>query len=96
LQEYSIDQYKIEERSIIAKRIISSGKRIGELVSAARMDKISLPEHIERLKREIHEFTLDKNFKKCKTMGQILETALDYVKRNYEDVSMKQLIDKKF
>ena len=96
LQEYSIDQYKIEERSIIAKRIISSGKRIGELVSAARIDKISLPEHIERLKREIHEFTLDKNFKKCETMGQILETALDYVKRNYEDVSMKQLIDKKF
>lgn len=96
LQEYSVDQYKIEERSIVAKRIISSGKRIGELISAARVDKISLPENIERLKREIHEFTLDMDFKKCETMGQILETALDFVKRNYEDVSMKQLIDKKF
>ena len=96
LQEYSVDQYKIEERSIVAKRIISSGKRIGELISAARIDKISLPENIERLKREIHEFTLDMDFKKCETMGQVLETALDFVKRNYEDVSMRQLIDKKF
>jgi hypothetical protein len=96
LQEYSVDQYKIEERSIVAKRIISSGKRIGELISAARMDKISLPENIVRLKKEIHEFTLDMDFKKCKTMGQVLETALDFVKRNYENVSMKQLIDKKF
>jgi hypothetical protein len=96
LQEYSVDQYKIEERSIVAKRIISSGKRIGELISAARMDKISLPENIVRLKKEIHEFTLDMDFKKCKTMGQVLETALDFVKRNYQDVSMKQLIDKKF
>lgn len=96
LQEYSVDQYKIEERSIVAKRIISSGKRIGQLISAARMDKISLPENIERLKKEIHEFTLDMDFKKCETMGQVLETALDFVKRNYENVSMKQLIDKKF
>ncbi len=96
LQKYSVDQYKIEERSIVAKRIISSGKRIKQLVGAARTDKISLPENIERLKNEIHEFTMDVEFKKCKTMGQILDTALDFVKRNYEDVSMKQLIDKKF
>ncbi|WP_394970700.1 hypothetical protein [uncultured Croceitalea sp.] len=96
LQKYSVDQYKIEERSIVAKRIISSGKRIKQLVGAARTDKISLPENIERLKNEIHEFTMDVEFKKCKTMGRILDTALDFVKRNYEDVSMKQLIDKKF
>ena len=96
LQEYSVDQYKIEERSIVAKRIISSGKRIKQLVSAARADRISLPENIERLKKEIHEFTMDVEFKKCKTMGQVLDTALDFVKRNYEDVSMKQIIDKKF
>ncbi|MFD2585813.1 hypothetical protein ACFSQJ_02655 [Croceitalea marina] len=96
LQEYSVDQYKIEERSIVAKRIISSGKRIKQLVSAARADRISLPENIERLKKEIHEFTMDVEFKKCKTMGEVLDTALDFVKRNYEDVSMKQIIDKKF
>ena len=31
LQKYSVDQYKVEERSIVAKRIISSGDRIKEL-----------------------------------------------------------------
>ena len=96
LQKYSVDQYKIEERSIVAKRIISSGKRIQELINAAKIDKISLPEKIERLKTEIQEFTLDIDFKKCTTMGQILDTALEFVKRNYEDVSMRQIIDKKF
>jgi hypothetical protein len=96
LQEYSVDQYKIEERSIVAKRIISSGKRIKQLISAIRTDKISTSENVERLKKEIHEFTLDVDFKKCTTMGQVLDTALDFVKRNYEDVSMKQLIENKF
>jgi len=28
-------------------------------------------------------------------MGQLLDLALDFVKRNYEDVSMKQIIEKK-
>lgn len=96
LQEYSVDQYKIEERSIVAKRIISSEKRINQLINAAKTDKISLSENIERLKGEIHEFTHDVDFKRCKTMGDVLDTALEFVKRNYEDVSMKQLIEKKF
>lgn len=96
LLEYSVDQYKIEERSIVAKRIISSGNRIKRMLSSMKTDKISLPENVERLKNELHEFTHDLEFKKCKNMGQILATALDFVKRNYEDVSMKQIIEKKF
>ena len=48
------------------------------------------------LKTEIYEFTLDKDFKNCKKMGQVLDLGLDFVLRNYEDVSMKQLIDRKF
>lgn len=96
LQEYSVDQYKIEERSIVAKRIISSGKRIKRLVSSARTDKISLPQNVEMLKSHIYDLTLDLEFKNCKTMGQVLDNALDFVKRNYQDVSMKQIIEKKF
>ncbi|WP_222984688.1 hypothetical protein [Flagellimonas meishanensis] len=96
LQQYSVDQYKIEERSIVAKRIISSGNRIKRLINCVKMDKISLPENVERLKTELHDFTMDVEFKKCKNMGQILATALDFVKRNYQDVSMKQIIEKKF
>ncbi|NJB72445.1 hypothetical protein GGR42_002936 [Saonia flava] len=96
LQKDSVDQYKIEERSIVAKRIISSGNRIKKLRSICKTDHISLESHIELLKSQIYDLTLDLDFKKCTTMGQILDLALDFVKRNYEDVSMKQIIEKKF
>ena len=96
LQRDSVDQYKIEERSIVAKRIISSGNRIKKLISICKTDTISIPPNIERLKNEIYELTLDMDFKKCTTMGQVLSLALDFVKRNYEDVSMKEIIEKRF
>jgi hypothetical protein len=95
LQRDSVNQYKIEERSIVAKRIISSGDRINRLVNICKADDISLPEHIGLLGEQIYDLTMDTNFKKSKTMGQILDLALEFVKRNYQDVSMKQIIDKK-
>ncbi|WP_445384499.1 hypothetical protein ACT6NV_10990 [Robiginitalea sp. IMCC44478] len=91
----SVEQYKVEERSIVAKRIISSGNRIRRLIQIAVKDKISVPENVDRLRTEIHDLTLDVHFKKCETMGEILAEALDFVKRNYEDVSMKQIIEKR-
>lgn len=96
LQKDSVDQYKIEERSIVAKRILSSGNRIKRLINAVKPDTISLPENIERLKLEIYDLTKDMDFKKSGTMGEVLSLALDFVKRNYQDVSMKQIIEKKF
>ena len=95
LQTDSVDQYKIEERSICAKRIISSGDRINQLVEICKDDDISLAENIETLGKQIYELTMDVKFKRSKNMGEILEFALDFVKRNYQDVSMKQIIEKK-
>lgn len=89
----SVDQYKLEERSIVAKRILSSGNRIKKLRAIAKSDKISTKENIKLLSDQIYELTLDMDFKKCKTMGQVLDLALQFVKRNYEDVSMKQIIE---
>ena len=96
LQKNSVDQYKIEERSIVAKRILSSGDRIARLQDIAKKDIISLTENIDRLKNEIYELTHDMNFRKSTNMGQILALALDFVKRNYQDVSMKEIIENKF
>ncbi|WP_190809348.1 hypothetical protein [Flagellimonas sp. S3867] len=96
LQKHSVDQYKIEERSIVAKRIMSSGDRIKRLLDACLEDEISLDENITKLKLEIYDLAKDINFKKCTTMGEVLSLALDFVKRNYQDVSMRQIIDKKF
>ena len=91
----SVDQYKLEERSIVAKRILSSGNRIKRLRSIAKKDTISTQENIKMLGDQIFEFTLDANFKKCKTMGELLDLALNFVRRNYQDVSMKQIIEQK-
>ncbi len=96
LQRHSVDQYKVEERSIVAKRILSSGNRIKKLREICKQDIISNNENINLLKNQIYDLTLDVNFKKCEMMGEILDLALDFVKRNYEDVSMKQIIERKF
>jgi hypothetical protein len=54
-----------------------------------------LAENIKLLGSQIYELTLDVKFKRCKTMGEILTLALDFVKRNYENVSMKQIIEQR-
>ncbi|MCH2034068.1 MAG: hypothetical protein MK202_11220 [Tenacibaculum sp.] len=90
LQENSIEQYKLEERSIVAKRILSSEDRIDELIFCMKNDEISTNENIEKLKMEIFDFTSDISFKKSKGMGEVLESALDFVRRNYEDVSLRR------
>jgi hypothetical protein len=91
----SVDQYKLEERSIVAKRILSSGNRIKKLRAICKSDEISTKENIDLLSEQICELTSDMNFKKCKTMGEVLDLALNFVRRNYEDVSMKQIIEQK-
>ncbi|WP_430905913.1 hypothetical protein [Maribacter sp. 2-571] len=96
LQRNSVDQYKVEERSIVAKRILSSGNRIKKLREICKNDMISNPENVSTLKNQIYELTLDINFKKCERMGEVLDLALDFVKRNYQDVSMKEIIERKF
>ncbi|WP_445957890.1 hypothetical protein [Yeosuana sp.] len=90
-QKLSIDQYKIEERSIMAKRLKSYHDRIEDLMDCMVVDTISTKENVDSLKIKIYEFTLDMNFKRCKTMGQIIKNALAYVLRNYENVNPNNL-----
>ncbi|MDZ7613674.1 MAG: hypothetical protein U5K51_08255 [Flavobacteriaceae bacterium] len=87
LQQESIEQYKNEERSILAKRLRGSKERIEDLMKVMRKDIISKPEYVEQLKNELVVFTKDKNFKQCKTMGDILQVVFDFVVRNYESVN---------
>ncbi|WP_458629194.1 hypothetical protein [Winogradskyella sp. PC D3.3] len=90
IQPESIDQYKIEERSIVAKRMISYHSRLKALLECMEADEISIPKHIEMLKEAIYNYTHDINFRKSKNMGEVLKNALDFVKRNYEDVNLKR------
>ncbi len=91
LQKRSINQYQIEERSYIAKRMISSPDRTAHLLNCMRQDSISFPENIELLKKHLIKYVGDVKFKECTNMGGILETILDFVMRNYLDISNKDL-----
>ena len=91
----SVNQYKLEERSIVAKRILSSGNRIKKLRAIAAKDTISTEANIKLLSEQIYELTLDSNFKSCRTMGEVLDLALHFVRRNYQGVSMKEIIERK-
>jgi hypothetical protein len=87
LREESIEQYKIEERSAISKRIIRIYDRIQYLLDCMSQDQISSEEKIEILKRQLYEYTKDAKFKKCDCMGSILRVGFDFVVRNYENVN---------
>ena len=88
LQEESIEQYKREERSAIARRIKGSQDRVSALLDCMCNDKISTPEKIKQLKMDLYAYTKDKNFKACNSMGDILKVAFNFVTRNYENVNV--------
>ena len=87
LQKESIEQYKIEERSAIARRLRGSHERISDLLECMKYDRISTPAKMKQLKMDLMKYTNDKDFKKCNNMGEILEVAFDFVTRNYENVN---------
>jgi hypothetical protein len=90
LQETSIEQYRKEERSLLAKRIISSQSRLRAIIRCMLQDQISSTSNLRELRLQLYELTYDMKFKRCKSMGQIVKTALEFVKRNYENVSARK------
>jgi len=83
-EKQSINQYKLEERSIVAKRLLSFKNRVERLVQCMISDTLSTPEHETLLKTKIFEYTGDIRFKNSKNMGEILRNSLSFVKRNYQ------------
>ncbi|MBF2708914.1 hypothetical protein [Flavobacterium soyangense] len=88
LQNSSIEQYKDEERAVLAKRIFSAEYRIKKLLQIMGNDVIAPVEHIEQLKLEMFNYTHDVNFKRAKSMGNVLSSAFDFVTRNYKSINI--------
>ncbi|MCL9809946.1 hypothetical protein [Flavobacterium luminosum] len=84
LEANSIEQYQIEERSVMVKRMAGSEKRLNDLLKAMKSMELSSPEKLKQLKHEIFEFTHDIHFKKATSMGEVVEAALNFLKRNYK------------
>jgi hypothetical protein len=83
LKKSSIEQYQNEERSILVKRLAGFEERLSELLEAMKANELSPTINLERLKKETYKVTMDKNFKNAKSMGEIMEAALNFMKRNY-------------
>ena len=88
LKPNSIEQYRKEVRSAIAKRASTDG-RLPHLLEIMKRDEISKPEHVEELKAGLHKLTYSIQFKKCESMGEILETGLNFVIRNYNNSNVR-------
>ena len=67
--------------AMLVKRKMKS-KELAEIIGITT-------ENINLLKMQVYEFTKDISFKKSKNMGEVIESALDFVRRNYEGVSMQ-------
>ena len=92
LKSDSITQYKIEERSTISRRLIISDERMKLLIDIMKEDTVSIRENVVNLRKEIFKFTNEKSFLKCESMGDLMEKTLIYLKRNYQNVSLIDLI----
>ncbi|TRX36861.1 hypothetical protein FNW52_06385 [Flavobacterium sp. ZT3R18] len=88
LESSSIDQYKHEERAVLAKRIISAENRIKRLMRIMRSDTISTEAHVAQLKKELYNYTHDLNFKKAKSMGDIMSAAFEFITRNFKNTNL--------
>lgn len=88
LTKTSVDQYKIEERATIARRILGNETRLTHLLKCMLNDHISTSEKIEQLRGEVYELTKQLSFKKSKSMGDIMRASFHFVKRNYENHEM--------
>ena len=91
LNHESINQYKIEERSIVARRITSSGNRLKKLLNIMQLDRVTITSNLERLRNEIFKFTKDKAFLESKSMGDLMQATLNFVRFHYEKVNMQDL-----
>lgn len=93
IADSSIEQYRREERSQVAKRLIAEKKRYLALIRCMTKDHISSYENVKELRSDLVEFSKDMRFKRAKTMGNVLKTALEFVRRNYLDVNTKEMLE---
>lgn len=72
----TIRQYQKEERTLIARRSISSRHRLDNLIDVMDRDTISPKEKVIQLRRELADHYKDVSFHDCTSMGEIVRNSL--------------------
>lgn len=80
----SVEQYKREERSFIAKRIKNEHYQLKKLLSIMEKDTISTKEHFNKLKKEIASKEKNNIFLKASSMGNLVRLMLNNILENID------------
>ncbi|MEP2772784.1 MAG: hypothetical protein ABJH05_11585 [Fulvivirga sp.] len=75
----TVKQYQKEERSLIAHRFKASKKNTVALLDAMSKDNLSTPQNVNSLKKDLSRHYKNKDFLKCKNMGEIVMQSLETV-----------------
>lgn len=81
LNDRTVLQYQQEERSSIVHRVRTERHRIADLRDASKLQELSTPENIERLKIGYSNFYNNEAYHRCKTMTDIVELNVKNVIR---------------
>ncbi|MBX2952464.1 MAG: hypothetical protein KF870_08160 [Leadbetterella sp.] len=84
LQPKSIEQYRTELRSLLVKRVTNSIRRFEYLVAIMRKDFLAPHEHVVQLRTALQKLTYNSQFRHCETMGDIVNTGISFIVKNYK------------
>jgi hypothetical protein len=76
LPENTVNQYRLEERTLIRGRAILARYRLKEIIDIMKEDEISFPNKIGQLKKELNAHHKTAKFKKCNSMGDLVRLNL--------------------
>lgn len=76
INEKTVRQYQVEERSLIARRLIATRYRTKDLIDCMEEDNVSTPEKVKQLREDLANHHSNDDFLECETMGAILKLQL--------------------
>lgn len=77
----TVRQYQLEERSLIRRRVKSSGTRLEDLLSVMAHDEIAPKENVRKLAAELAEHYGIDSFRRCRSMGELVYEHLATLER---------------
>jgi len=72
LNQDTIQQYQVEERTLINRRCNSARQQMHDLMVCMCGDTLSTPEKIKQLREELTRYHNNKIFRECRTMGELV------------------------
>jgi len=81
LNERTVNQYQIEERSRLVRRMKHAQFMIHDLFETMRNEALSTPEHIKQLGKELAAYHQDPQFAACQNMVELIQLNLNHLQR---------------